>query len=254
MRSCFQPEKIGEYYAPRNMKKTPPKSSISGRTPAIWLMISLLWLSSPATGTEATHRHGLAADIHLFSGQEMQDAYGTAWGIDYQYREDLAGNLCYAVSAGLLAASGTPAVNPATSLAVWSSSLYLFSLPLDFSLERTLPFSLGSGTRFYAGLGAGGQVGFEVLRAELAGVLFVNHWQETSFRTSWTGHLVLGTEFSQSKYRPFLEIRWVQGGRGSDSDGLSGEERAKAADELYDAVSRPDGRFSGWQFRLGVSF
>ncbi len=212
-----------------------------------WVGLALV-ISNPSLAQTSYYR--VSGDVHFFSGQEMKNTYGQGFGLNLEVYEPLARDYQFRITTGILFATGQPLGIPDPTKEVRSSDLWLISLPVSFSIVHNLPFS-SHGFQPYLGIGGGGQIGLEIIQAEVADLLFVNTTHHRSFRTSWVGQILLGLESQTTSHHAFLEIRWLQGGPSSNSDGLSGVERIDAEENLYSVVARPDGRFSGWKFCLG---
>lgn len=193
----------------------------------------------------------LAFFYHYFTVEEMQDAYSSGIGFTYMNGGSLNKELCFGFEVGLLMASGTPVERPTSTWVVDSSTLLLFSMPINISLMYPPLGDREGSFRPYVGIGGGGIIGLELMQAELSRFASGVEVRNTVFRSAWTGEVVFGTEFGKWASNPFVEFRWVISGRSNISHGLSKEEQEQLDETLYDALVRPDGRVTGGQLWFG---
>ena len=188
---------------------------------------------------------------HYFTGEEMRDAYSSGFGLTFMGGENLDKNFCFGFEINLLMASGTPVERPTSTWVVDSSALTYISMPIMVSLMYPPLGDREGSFRPYAGIGGGGMVGAQHMRAELSNIVSTVEAGSGEFLAAWMGEVVLGTEFGQWAASPFVEFRWVMSGRCSVYHGMSEEEQEQFDETIYNALVRPDGRVTGGQLCLG---
>jgi len=189
---------------------------------------------------------------HHFTGEEMQDAYSSGIGLAFIEGKSINKDFCFGFEIGLLMASGTPVERSTSTWVVDSSALIFVSMPMNMSLIYP-PHGVREGSfRPYAGIGGGGMIGIQHMRAELSNIVSEVEAGSGEFLAAWTGEVFLGTEFGRWAASPFVEFRWVMSGRCRVSHGMSEEEEKQFNETLYNALVRPDGRMTGVQLCLGI--
>jgi hypothetical protein len=189
---------------------------------------------------------------HRFTNDTMKDAYGGGFGITYMKGQNITENLGWGLEIGLLASRGTPVERATSTWTVDSSSLFMLDVPINASLVYPTPGTSEASFRPYLGIGGGGLVGLESMKAELSRPGSGVEVSNGVFRSAWTGELFCGAEFGQGGTSPFIETRFVVSGRTKVSEGLSAEEEQERAETLYDALVRPDGRVTGVEIYAGL--
>lgn len=185
---------------------------------------------------------------------DMKDPYGTCFGFMAGGVSWFRGRSGIKAAGGYLSGTGKPQLdNPIWTVKESKVSMYVIPLQMSYLYRLRVPDDRSTLVP-YVGAGVDVFLGLDRLEATAESATDGFEAHSTALRASAGLHAVLGSEIKLfgDKYSGLLEIKWIQGGKGSTGDLLTDEEKGQFGTTLFDAVNRPKFNFTGWTVELGI--